>query len=272
MTRLLAIPLLLTLGACQTPAPLPPVAVVDSAAPTPVGPVSLTRALEIVPPNDAAALRAKFLELYILRQELPFAQGLVLLRRQERGIWRKRVEARQAGVRDLMPISLGYQASIAERDRLISERDALHRQIAEMLKRPAATLELDFRGLVRDAASLNIELESLVHLAQTHRPDDDEVVIAQSVRDSFQSLAETTSMLAEFAGDTHDLMRGLKQDLQSLSSRPETVPDDLVETRIQLFSSRIHGLQLLRSQQRSVLALEAAIGEPLSLSTFPDLH
>jgi hypothetical protein len=269
--RLLAIPLLLMLGACQTPGPLPSVTVANSAT-RPTGPISLIRALKIVPPNDADALRANFLELFILRQELPFAQGLVLLRRQERGIWRQRVEARQAGVRDLMPISRGYQAAIAERDRLISERDALHRRIAEMLKRPAATLELDFRGLVRDADSLEIELESLVHMAQTHRPGEDEVSIAQSVRDSFQSLAETTGMLAEFAGDTHDLMRGLKQDLQALSNRPETVPDDLVEARIQVFSSRIHGLELLRSQQQAVLALEAAIGEPLWLSTFPDLH
>jgi hypothetical protein len=267
---LLAITIALLLSACQTPAPAPPPPAADSAilAPAPVG---LAAATTHVAPKDLDGLRFDFLELSILRQELPFVRRLVLLRRQERGIWRQRVEDRKAGVRDLMPISQAYQTAIADRDRLIAREQNLHRKLAGVLKRTAATLRFDFSGLIRDPSSLSIDLESLVHLAQRNQPTEDEITVAQTVRDSFQSLAATTEALAEFAGDTHALMRGVNRDLRNLSVSPEAIPNDVVDARIQLLSTRLHGLQLLRSQQHAVLTLETAIGAPLSLDTFPDL-
>lgn len=272
MKALALISLALLLGACQTPEPTPPplpIPIANSAAPP--GPILLPRALEIAPPKNAQELRADFLELSILRQELSFTRRLVLLRRQERAIWRQRLEDRQADLKALMAVSRDYQAAGAERDRLVATEAALHRKIASALKRPAATLELDFSGLVRDAGSLSIDLESLVHMAQTHRADGDEVAIAQNVRESFQNLATSTTTLAEFAGDTSQLMSALHSELRNLDQGAEPVPDELVEARIELISARLHGLQLLRSQQRAVLALEDAIGEPLSLATFPDV-
>jgi hypothetical protein len=259
MIRLL--PLLL-LTACQTP-DLPPPPVAESAR---SGPINLQQGLNIVAPKDAAALRAELSELFVLRQELPFTRRLVLLRRQERAIWRRRVEKREATLQDLMPISRAYQEVSAEQERLTTALDELQRKLATRLKRPAATLELELSGVIRDPGSIHVDLESLLQIAQSRQPERDEVEIAREVRQRFEDLAATTHALAEFAGDTIALVRGLQRDLQTLD---ELVPDDRVETEIQLVSTRLHGLKLLRAQQRAILALEAVIGQPLVLGTEP---
>lgn len=59
-------------------------------------------------------------------------------------------------------------------------------------------------------------------------------------------------------------MRDINRDLRKLEA--ELVPGQRVDAEIEMVSTRLHGLKLLRTQQRSILALEAAIGQQLPLA------